>query len=418
MHIAFFNRAFYPEVSATGQLLTELAEGLTRDHGCRVSVVAGIPTGTFHGTWVKTKGLSPVTLEKLGSIEILRAQGTTFSKRTFLGRVANYLTYFASACIAGLKLQRPDVVVALTDPPIIGLAALLAAFRFHAKLVISYRDLFPEVALLLEESRIPWVEWMLHRVNRILIRRADRIVALGEKMRERLIQEKGVPPHKVAVIPDWADSAAIVPGSKENSFSKAHDLVRRFVVMHSGNIGAAANLEGLIEGVLTLKDLPDLLFVFIGDGVRKAPLQEKIDRLGLKNALFLPYQPKEALTDTFAAADCFLISLKPGLAGYIMPSKLYGILAAGRPYVAAVDKECDVVQITRRYQCGLVAQPGDSKDVAEKIRLLYNDRPLAQRLGANARKAALQFDRPHGVQAYFQLCRELVGAESGVPASP
>jgi glycosyltransferase involved in cell wall biosynthesis len=328
------------------------------------------------------------------------------------------LTYFASACIAGLKLKRPDVVVALTDPPIIGLAALLAAFRFRAKLVISYRDLFPEVARLLEESRSRWIEWVLHRVNRILIRTADRLVALGEKMKERLIQEKGAPPHKVAIIPDWADSAAIVPGPKENRFSKTHGLVNRFVVMHSGNMGAAANLEELVEAAIYLRDLADVVFVFIGEGVRKVPLEEKVRRLGLKNVLFLPYQPKEVLTDTFSSADCFLISLKPGLAGYIMPSKLYGVLAAGRPYVAAVDEECDVVRITHRYQCGLVAQPGDPKDVAEKIRLLYNDRPLGERLGANAREAASHFDRPQGVQAYFQLCHELVDAKSEVPASP
>lgn len=407
MHIAFFNRAFYPEVSATGQLLTELAEGLTRDHGCRVSVVAGIPTGTVHGVWPKIRGLSPVTLEKFGSIEILRARGTTFSKRLFLGRVANYLTYFASACIAGLKLKRPDVVVALTDPPIIGLAALLAAFRFRAKLVISYRDLFPEVARLLEESRSRWIEWALHRVNRILIRRADRIVALGEKMRERLIHDKGAPPHKVDIIPDWADSASIAPGPKENRFSKTQGLVNRFVVMHSGNIGAAAHLEVLIEAAVYLKDLPDLLFVFIGDGVRRIPLQEKIKRLGLKNVLFLPYQPKELLTDTFASADCFLISLKPGLAGYIMPSKLYGILAAGRPYVAAVDNDCDVVKITQRHQCGLTAEAGNPKDVAEKIRLLYHDRELARQMGERARKASPLYDRGVGVEAYYGLCSEL-----------
>ncbi len=407
MHIAFFNRAFPPEVSATGQLLTELAEGLSRDHGCRVSVVTGWPLGPTCETWSPPKGWHLVYQERLGPIAVFRARGTTWPKRIFFGRVVNYLTYFGSACLAGLRLSRPDVVIALTDPPIIGLAALLTARRSRAKLVISYRDIFPEVARLLDGSRNLLVEQILRLVNRILIRQADRVVALGETMRMRLISEKGAPPEKVTVIPDWADCSAIVPAPKQNSFSAAHGLVDRFVVMHAGNIGAAQNLEVLVEAADHLKGLPDLLFVFIGDGVKKASLEARADRLGLKNIQFLPYQPKEELSCTFASADCFIVSLKPGLAGYIVPSKVYGILAAGRPYVAAVDEECEVARIAREYDCGLLCRSDDPKGLAEKIRLFYENRSLAHRMGVNARQAAPLFDRAKGVKAYFDLCREL-----------
>lgn len=410
-HIAFFNRAFYPEVSATGQLLTELAEGLARDHGCRVSVVTGIPQGECDGTWRHPRGFSLVCSDSLGSVSILRARGTTFPKGIFLGRVSNYLTYFGSACLAGLRLERPDVIIALTDPPMIGLAGLLAARHFRCPLVISYRDLFPEAGRLLENVRSPFIEWALTQVNRILVRNADRLIALGEAMKKRLIHEKGASPERVVVIPDWADTNAIVPTPKRNPFSLAHGLADRFVVMHSGNLGVSQNLESLVEAACLLSDLPDLQFVFVGDGVKKKALQDLVHQKNLRNVQFLPYQPKEALSYSFGASDCFIVSLKPGLAGYIMPSKLYGILAAGRPYVAAVEESCDVSRITREYQCGLLAEPGNPRDLSQKIRILYQDRGLAQRLGINAHRASQFFDRSRGVRAYFDLCRELTRCE-------
>ena len=411
--MAFFNRAYHPEISATGQLLTELAEGLVRDHGCRVSVVAGMPVGTGARTRRRVPWWRLVVRESWRGVEIHRCRGSQWSKRTLLGRMTNYLTYFGSACWAGLRLDRPQVVIALTDPPIIGLAAWLAARRVGAKLVISYRDLFPEVARLLSGFRSPVIEWGLQQVNRFLVRQADRLIALGEMMKSRLVAEKGAPADRVVVIPDWADCAQIVPGPKRNPFAEAQGLADRFVVMHAGNLGVSQNLPMMIEAAASLTDLHDLRLVFVGDGVQKAPLQAQVASRGLTNVAFLPYQPAELLTEVFASADCFLISLKPGLAGYITPSKLYSILAAGRPCVAAVDPECDVARITRAHDCGLVVEPGNPRAVADAVRTLYQDRALASRLGAKARQAAAAFDRSVGVAAYHRLCGDLAGRGAG-----
>src|SRR5438094_9730332 len=135
MHVAFFNRSFYPDTAATGQLLTELCEGLVEAHGCRVSVVAGVPLLPADGNEAST-GWRVLQLEHHGGVEILRARGTRLSKRRFVGRFTNYVSYFLSACYAGLRLERPDVIVALTDPPIIGLAGLLTARRFGVPFVM------------------------------------------------------------------------------------------------------------------------------------------------------------------------------------------------------------------------------------------------------------------------------------------
>lgn len=407
LHIAFFNRAYYPEVSATGQLLTELAEDLVHPHGCRVSVVAGLPLGARppsprFGPAPRRRRL--VERERHAGVDIFRARGTQWSKRTLAGRIVNYLSYCGAAGLAGLQLERPDVVVALTDPPIIGLAAWLAARRARAAFVIAYKDLFPEVARLVDGRRRPVVEWVLHRVNHFLLRRADRVVALGDAMRRRLIEEKGADPAKVVIIPDWADMTAIAPGPKDNAFARTLGLADRFVVMHAGNLGLSQNLGVLVDAAAHLTDLPDLTILFLGDGVAKPALEADVARRGLQNVRFLPFQPKAQLAEVFAAADCFVVSLKPGLSGYIMPSKLYSILAAGRPYVAAVDDDCDVARITRTHECGLLASPGNPNEMAAQIRRVYENCPHAEAMGRRAREAAAAFDRPVSVRAYYDLC--------------
>jgi glycosyltransferase involved in cell wall biosynthesis len=411
LHIAFFNRSYHPDTAATGQLLTELCESLVSDHGCRVSVVAGVPLIPATGTDASApRTLVSRTVHR--GVEVFRARGTRLSKRRFIGRATNYVTYFLSACYAGLRLDRPDVVVALTDPPIIGLAGYLAARRFGAPFVMSYRDIFPEVARLLEDFQSDTVERMLQAVNCFLVRHADRNVAIGETMRRRLIDGKGAPAERTIVIPDWVDTRAIVPGSKRNPFSARHGLADKFVVMHSGNLGLSQALETLVEAADLLRDVPDLEFVFVGEGVKKPALQAQARRLGLGNVRFLPYQPQEQLTESFATADVFIVSLKVGLSGYIVPSKLYGILAAGRPYVAAVEEDSEVVHIARAYDCGVVAESGKPRSLADGVLALYEDRARARRLGDNARRAAAHFDRRPHVAAYARLFGELVDARA------
>ena len=402
MHVVFFNRSFYPDGAATGQLLTELAEDLVGQHGWRVTVITGVPLVPSRPT-LPSQGGWLVGREDYRGVAIRRARGTRFDKRRFAGRAANYLTYFLTACWAGLRVDRPDVIVAMTDPPIIGLAAWLASKRAGAPLVMAYQDLFPEVTALLEDFHSDAIDSALQRVNRFLCRRAARVVALGETMRRRLIENKGARAAETVVISNWADTTAIVPGDKQNAFAREHGLANAFVVMHSGNLGLSQNLETVVEAAALLRDLPDVRVVFQGDGVKKADLQRQAAALGLSNVMFLPYAPKARLGETFAAADVFVVSLQRGFAGYIVPSKLYGILAAGRPYVAAVEESCEVAAITRLRQCGLVAEPGDAASLARRVRDLYEDRALTTRLGANARAAGLLFDRAVQVGRYASL---------------
>jgi glycosyltransferase involved in cell wall biosynthesis len=396
LRVCYFNRSYWPDTGATGQLLTELAEDLAATRGWDVTVVAGFPIA----------GDQRVPAEEVrNGVRIIRARGTRFSPRRFAGRAMNYLTYFASALWTAVRLPRQDVTVALTDPPIIGLAALAA--RPARGFVFYCQDIFPEVASLLEDFHSPLVNALLDRLNRYLVRRADRIVALGDTMKLRLVEGKGADPSRITVIHNWADTRAIVPSSKQNVFSEAHGLSTRFVVLHAGNIGMSQNLDVVIEAAALLANSPEIAFVFIGDGNRRAVLEDMVKARGLTNVRFLPYQSRDQLRWTYASSNVCLVSLKPGLAGYIVPSKLYPILAAGRPYIAAVEPTAEVAALTDRYRMGVVVTPGDAPQMANAIARLAADAGECAAMGARAREASALFARDRQVAAHATVIQDL-----------
>ncbi|MGE0040488.1 MAG: glycosyltransferase family 4 protein [Vicinamibacterales bacterium] len=382
MRVAFFNRSYWPDTGATGQLLTELAEDLVSRYGWQVTVV----TGHSHAAGVRRP-----SREVRNGVLIVRAAGTTFAPRRFVGRAANYLTYFCSACLVALRLPRQDVVVAMTDPPIIGLVALAA--RGRRRFVFYCQDIFPEVAVLLEDFRSPLVDWLLERLNRAIVRRADTIIAIGETMQRRLVEGKGADPSRIRVVHNWADTRAIVPSPKDNPFAAAHGLVDRFVVLHAGNIGLSQNLDVVMDAAAVLSHRDDVVFLFVGDGNRRRALEAAATARGLTNVRFLPYQPREALRWTYASADVCLVSLRPGLAGVIVPSKLYPILAAGRPCLAAVEPASEPAAVIEQYGCGVRVPPGDAQALAAAVERLADQPGERAEMGRRARAASAAFSR-------------------------
>ncbi len=398
MHVCFFNRSYWPDLGATGQLLTELAEDLVRMHGWDVTVVTGYP--------LRSDARLPASEWRHG-VHIVRAAGSTLDPRRFAGRGANYITYFISAVLKGQGIRRPDVVVALTDPPIIGLAALAAAARARAPFVFLCEDIFPEVAVLLEDFQSGIVNDGLAQVNRFLVRKAARIIALGDTMKRRLVEGKGADPSRVTVIHNWTDCRAVTPGPRDNAFARQHGLVDRFVVLHAGNIGLSQNLEIMLHAAEQLRDRLDIVFVLVGEGSKKSDLQDIAARRDLRNVMFLPFQPREAMDQSYATADVSLISLKRGLSGVIVPSKVYSVLASGRPCIAAVEQDCEVAQIVTNARCGFIVGPGDASALRARVVELAADPERARDMGERARGAALEFDRPRQVAAYDALLRKV-----------
>jgi colanic acid biosynthesis glycosyl transferase WcaI len=405
--VCFFNRSYWPDQAATGQFLTELAEDLVSRYGTEVTVVAGRP---LNASQAETGSrLSPVGREMHRGVDIRRANGTRLRPTRFAARASNYVSYFAAATAASFGVGGQDVVVSLTDPPIVGLAALWTARRTGARFVFLCEDIFPEVATLIDDFQNSAVNGALDRVNRYLLRHADGIVALGDRMRRRLVEEKGANPSRVHVIHNWADCDAIVPGPKDNAFAREHGLADRFVLMHSGNVGLSQNLDVLIEAADRLRSKERLTIAIVGDGSKRAALEAMTVARGLTNVRFFPYQPKALLHDSFATADVFLVSLKAGIEGFIVPSKVYGILAAGRPYIAATDPSSEPAQIAHESGCGLVATPGDPAALADAIAAMYDDPAMTTDMGVRARLIARQYDRRVAVQSYHELFERVAG---------
>jgi colanic acid biosynthesis glycosyl transferase WcaI len=300
------------------------------------------------------------------------------------------------------------VIVSLTDPPIVSLTAIAAAKMSRARFVFLCQDIFPEVARLLEDFQNAKVEAVLTRVGKYTVASADRIIALGETMKRRLVETKGADPGKIRVIHNWSDAEAIQPASKDNAFAREHGLVDKFVVMHSGNVGMSQDVDALLDVADRLRDLPDVVIAIVGEGARKKFLQSETERRRLPNVRFFPYQPKARLIDSFATADVFIVSLKQGLAGFIVPSKLYGVLVAGRPFIAAIEEDSEPAQIARDHECGMVVKPGDRAGIEAAVRRLVADPSLAQKLARNARSAGLIYSRTRAIEAYQRVFEEIV----------
>ncbi len=252
-----------------------------------------------------------------------------------LGRLANYTTYMFSSIAGALAVRRPDVVIALTDPPPIGLIGALIAKVRRVPFVLVTKDIFPEVAIEVGVLHNVALIRLLRSLRRALFSAADRVVSIGRDMDRRLI-EIGVRDDRIVTIHDWADGKLVRPLTQASPFRAEHGWANRFVVMHSGNVGLSQDLDTVLDAAAILQDEP-VVFVIIGDGASKSRLEQRGIDLRLTNVDFLPYQDKADLSESLGAADVHLVTLKKGLAGYIVPSKVYGILAAGKPFIAAVE---------------------------------------------------------------------------------
>jgi len=399
------NQYYWPGVEATAHLLTELCESLSDEYDVHVV------TGALHGSEEARAG----GVVRNG-VFVERVRSTSYERTRLSLRGLNYLTFLGSALRRGLAAPRPDVVLCMTDPPMLGAVAEAIARQHGAPLVVVSEDVFPEIATALGRLRNPLVVAALRGVVGYYLRRADRIVAIGETMRERLVA-KGAPRARIRVIPNWVDGSQIVPLPRENAWAEENDLAGWFVVMHSGNVGHAQDLDSLVLAAQQLRDLENLLVVIVGLGARRAEVMELAEQLGLQNVRFLPYQPRDRLSESLSAAAVHVVGLAPGLAGYVVPSRLYGILAAGRPVIGAVDEESETAQIVTAAECGIRIPPAAPDRLAAAIRDCYEGRVDLERLGRNGRAyIEREGDRAIAVSRYRKLLEEVRAAPRAAEA--
>jgi len=389
------NQYYAPGCESTAQLLTELCEALAEDFD--VSVVTGTVADAPRPEQTVRNG-----------VRVMRVGSTAYDRSRLSLRGLNYLSFFFLALFAGLRHRRPDVVLCLSDPPFISVAGVAVARRRRATLVVVTQDVFPEIAVALGRLQNRVIVGILDRLVRFGLSNADRVVAIGDHMRRRLIG-KGVRDHAIVVIPNWTNTEALSPRPRDNEWAREQGLVDRFVVMHSGNLGYAQDLPTLIRAATFLRDLDDLEIVLIGSGAQGAVLAELARSLEVAAVRFLPYQPRERLSESLSSADVHVVGLAPGLAGYIVPSRLYGILSVGRPVIVHADEESETADVVHRTGCGVVVPPQQPERLARAIREAHDGRLDLQGMASAARDYAVtEANRDVAIGRYRALLSGLI----------
>jgi colanic acid biosynthesis glycosyl transferase WcaI len=401
--VLVLNRSYWPDAEATGQLLTELCEDLASRY--QITVIAGQtnqnPTGVRCRTWGS---------EQHNSVTIRRVPHLKLGKKFLWARGLNMLTYFAGAAISALFSRRPAAVVVETDPFLLPLLGRLLQFRHGCRLIVYLQDIYPDVAVATGTVRNRWSIRLLRRCLFAVYRRADRVIVLGEDMRA-ILTEGGVPDDRITTVPNWADTRRIYPVRQDNAFRRNEALDGQFVVMYSGNMGLCQNLDSILEAARLLRDRSDIQFVFVGDGVSRDRLESRARDLA--NVRFRPYQPQSQLAHSLSAADLHLVPLDARVTGCLVPSKLYGILAAGVASLVVADDRCEVSRVIRESETGKIVAPDNPEQLAKMIAWCAANRSVLKQMGDRARLLAERdYDRKTATGRFGQLLEDAIAGIS------
>jgi glycosyltransferase involved in cell wall biosynthesis len=398
MRIVAVNQFYAPDHAATSQLLTDLCEHLAAA-GDHVTVITS-RGGTMGGDALPAR-------EHLRGVDVVRAPATRFGKATMAGRLADYLSFWASSVLEAARAEEADVLLVLTTPPMIAAGGALVALAKRTPLVTWVQDVYPEAAVKLGylSAKSP-AALALSTLGRATHHAAARIVALSSGMADRLVAQ-GAPRERIRVLPNWSDGEIVAPRPRENQhFRKMHGFEGKIVAMYSGNLGIGHDVATFVQAARRLENtLPELVVAFIGDGVRRKEAEALAEGLG--NVRFLPYQPHETLGESLSAADVHLVSLREDLDGLLVPSKLYGALAAGRPVIYLGPASCEVARVLENDDLGKALRPGDVDGLVRALEDVARNRAAWDERGARARRIFDErYDRPVSCERFRALLEE------------
>ncbi|HEY3455448.1 MAG TPA: glycosyltransferase family 4 protein [Bryobacteraceae bacterium] len=374
--ILLLNQFFYPDSAATSQLLTDLARELAR-RGHDVTAICG---GNGYGLTDATEA-PPVTIH--------RAQPLPFSRLPFM-RIASYATFLCGAAVRSICGRAPDTSLTLTTPPLLGIIGTLTRRIRGARHFIWEMDLYPDIAEDLSIfRRHSFSSRLVGAVADYIRRNADGIIALGDDMKERLVR-RGVPESKIHVIHNWADGQEIQP-------LPWHPLP--LTIHYSGNLGLAHETQTIRDAMLALRDDLRFRFVFAGGGAQRKDLEAFCRTRNLNQTEFRPYCQRAELSQSLSEGHLGLVTQKLETVGSVVPSKIYGIMAAGRPILYIGPRHATPARIIERFACGWHMEPGNCECLVALLNRLVHCPEEIRSAGERARQAFLEnFDRPLGVR--------------------
>ncbi|WP_274425382.1 glycosyltransferase family 4 protein [Chelativorans sp. YIM 93263] len=413
MKIVLANRYFHPDQSATSRMVSSLAFALA-ERGFSVTALA---CRHFHDT-------SDIVLparEAINGVSVHRLWTSGFGRRGMMNRAGDYATFHLSAMAWFLLHARArDLCVVCTDPPLLGVSAAAPLAIRGARLVNWIMDLFPETAVELGVlSRGGGLDRFATSLRDAALKRSDLTICPIHSMANYL-EQRGTIPRKLATVHHWSDEKEIRPiHPEDNPLREEWKLKEKFIVGYSGNFGRAHEFATLLDTAEKLRGYDDIRFLLIGDGQQRAFTELEVQRRGLTNVLFKQYQPAERLAQSLSVADVHIVSLLPALEYCIVPSKFYGVLAAGRPTIFVGDQQGEVASVSRRAHCGEAVAPGDSTAMAAIIMRLRGSSVRRSRMGENARQLLeSEYMLRHGVDRWQAAVSHLLPKVALASLSP
>lgn len=384
MRILFLTTYFRPDYGANATIMSKLAdEFVARGH--EVTVLTSVPHYNTDKEWPEYSG-KLVYSEHSGSIRIYRVYAHASRDRADVAkRLFSYASFSLFSFLRGLTISRHDVILVPSPPLSNGVIADLIGRLRSVPFVYNVQDIWPDVAIRAGVLKSSAAIEILKRMERYVYRRAAGIAVISDGFRRNLLA-KGVPEQKIAVTPNFVDTNSIVPMPKENHFSKRENLGEKFVVLFAGNMGFSQGLETVLDSAKLLQNIHEIEFLLVGNGAHRSSAQAYLASLGLTNARFLPFQPGEDLPAMYGAADVCLIPLRRGFTAESVPSKLFTIMAAGKPTVAAVDPESETTHLIQRSKSGICVEPENARVLADAIVHYYRDSAARKTAGENARR--------------------------------
>ncbi len=406
--LLFINQYYWPDHASTAQHLADLAEALAAE-GFECHVLCG------QGAYKPGSPRLPKQ-EIHNNVHIHRVPATSLGRRSTLTRMIDYLSFYARAVALALFLPRFDAVVTLTTPPIIGLVGTILRRLKGTRHVYWSMDLHPDASLAVGHLSPNRLVRSLAWLSDFVYRQADKVVVLGPYMADRIIAKKARP-DRVTQVPVWSRRDEVYPLARQGHPLRASlGLSDKFVAMYSGNLGIAHSFEEFLEAARRLQVREDIVFLFVGGGPRLAEVRAAKECEGLDNVVLLDYFPREQLHVSLSVADVHLISMRREMTGIVVPGKLYGVMASGRPAIFVGPEHCESADTIRQADCGLTIRLGDVAGLVEGLTRLAADQALAQQMGARGRAAFLSnYEKTHCCARWNALIGDLVPAP--VPAA-
>jgi colanic acid biosynthesis glycosyl transferase WcaI len=406
--LIFVNRYFFPDHSATSQILSDLAFHLAGT-GREVHVV------TSRQNYDDPKAALP-DREVINDVQVHRIASTQFGRDALLGRSIDYVSFYRSVRrrLAGL-VRQGDIVLAKTDPPLLSVAAGAPVARNAARLVNWLQDIYPETAAVLGVPfmRGPAAAGLAALRNRSL-QQAAATVVVGDLMARR-VASLGAPSARIHVIANWCDDETIRPiAPEDNPLRGEWGLAGKFILGYSGNLGRAHEYDTVLAAAERLRHDARFVFLMIGGGKRFEELAALVRQRRLDGSFrFMAYQERSQLPYSLSLPDAHWLSLNPKLEGLIVPSKFYGVAAAGKPIVFIGDKDGEVARLVRRHDCGLVIAPGDAGALVDALQQWSRAPQRIAELGARARAMLdARYTRQQGFARWGELLDSVENARA------